>query len=206
MCRLAFEANGLYPSIKKNQLQHPVHFVIDMINGFVKEGALHDEAIGAVIDPIKMLIDRLQCRTIFVADSHPPQTREFLSYPIHCVIGSGEDRIVDELAPYIHQLMRKNSTNTFFCPDFQAFLKDEIDSYKEIILTGCCSDICVLQFALTLNAWLNEHNCGEQRIIVVSDCVETYHIDHVHDAQVMNAFALEMMKGNGIEVVCSIED
>ena len=46
----------------------------------------------------------------------------------------------------------------------------------------------------------------QTRIIVVSDCVETYHIDQVHDAAVMNAFALEMMKGNGIDVVGSIED
>ena len=64
----------------------------------------------------------------------------------------------------------------------------------------------MLQFALTLNAWLNEHNVTQTRIIVVSDCVETYHIDQVHDAAVMNAFALEMMKGNGIDVVGSIED
>lgn len=206
MSRLAFDAEQLYPSISKEQLQYPVHFVIDMVNGFVKEGALHDEAIMEIIDPIKTLIDRLQCRTIFVADSHPPKTREFLSYPSHCVIGSCEDQIVEELAPYIHQLMRKNSTNTFLCPDFQRFLNEEIQQYKEIILTGCCSDICVLQFALTLNAWLNEHNCLEQKVLVVSDCVETYHIDQIHDAQRMNAFALEMMKGNGIEVVRSIED
>ena len=112
-----------YPSLSKTQLEHPVHFVIDMVNGFVKSGALHDEAIASIIAPIQTLIERLACRTIFVADSHPPQTREFLAYPPHCIIGSGEDEIVAELAPYIHQKMRKNSTNTFFCPDFQRFLK-----------------------------------------------------------------------------------
>ena len=61
-------------------------------------------------DPVSYthLIERLACRTIFVADAHPPKTREFQSYPQHCVIGSGEDEVVDELTPYIHQLMRKN--------------------------------------------------------------------------------------------------
>ncbi len=194
-----------YPSLSKTQLEHPVHFVIDMVNGFVKSGALHDEAIASIIAPIQTLIERLACRTIFVADSHPPQTREFLAYPPHCIIGSGEDEIVAELAPYIHQKMRKNSTNTFFCPDFQRFLEEELSGYREIVLSGCCTDICILQFALTLNAWLNEHN-REERIIVVENCVETYHIDNVHDAWAMNAMALEMMKGNGIEIVHSIED
>lgn len=206
MGRLDFDASQRYPVLKKEELLHPVHFVIDMINGFVKEGALHDEVIGEIVVPIQDLIDRLQCRTIFVADSHPPKTREFISYPQHCVIGSGEDRVVEELQPYIHQLMRKNSTNAFFAPDFQQFLKEDLDSYKEIIITGCCSDICILQFALTLNAYLNEHNAAGQKIIVVTDCAETYHMDGVHDAKQMNAMAFEMMKGNGIEVVSSIED
>lgn len=122
------------------------------------------------------------------------------------MIGSGEDEVIDELKPYIHQLIRKNSTNTFFAPDFQDFLNEELRNYREIILTGCCTDICVMQFALTLNAWLNEHNVNDVRIIVVSDCVETYHIDEVHDAYEMNAFALQTMKGNGIEIAGSIED
>ena len=206
MARLTSTAGLRYPSMKKEQLQAPVHFVIDMVNGFVRRGALHDEAIASIIALIEDMIERLACRTIFVADAHPPKTREFQSYPQHCVIGSGEDEVVDELTPYIHQLMRKNSTNTFFCPDFQRFLNEEIQQYREIVLSGCCTDICVLQFALTLNAWLNEHTVTQTRIIVVSDCVETYHIDQVHDAAVMNAFALEMMKGNGIDVVGSIED
>ena len=205
MARL-HETKQCYSSLSKSSLQHPILFVIDMINGFVRRGALHDPAIAEAAQPIKDLIELLECRTVFVADSHPPKTREFLSYPAHCVIGSGEDEVIDELKPYIHQLIRKNSTNTFFAPDFQDFLNEELRNYREIILTGCCTDICVMQFALTLNAWLNEHNVNDVRIIVVSDCVETYHIDEVHDAYEMNAFALQTMKGNGIEIAGSIED
>lgn len=129
MARLTSTAGLRYPSMKKEQLQAPVHFVIDMVNGFVRRGALHDEAIASIIALIEDMIERLACRTIFVADAHPPKTREFQSYPQHCVIGSGEDEVVDELTPYIHQLMRKNSTNTFFCPDFQRFLNEEIQQY-----------------------------------------------------------------------------
>ena len=203
MARLNQAENDILPL---SALSHPICFVVDMVNGFVKEGALHDAAILDLCAPISALIEKLQCRTVFVADSHPPMTREFTAYPQHCVIGSGEDEVIEELRPYIHQLIRKNSTNTFFAPDFQRLLEEELHGFREIIITGCCTDICIMQFALTLNAWLNEHNVTQTRIIVVSDCVETYHIDQVHDAAVMNAFALEMMKGNGIDVVGSIED
>ena len=88
MARL-HETKQCYSSLSKSSLQHPILFVIDMINGFVRRGALHDPAIAQAAQPIKDLIELLECRTVFVADSHPPKTREFLSYPAHCVIGSG---------------------------------------------------------------------------------------------------------------------
>ncbi|HJC35767.1 MAG TPA: cysteine hydrolase [Candidatus Merdibacter merdavium] len=186
-------------------LSRPLHFVVDMVNGFVKEGALHDDAIRDLCVPIRSLIDALQCRTLFVADSHPPMSREFITYPKHCVIGSGEDEVIDELQPYIHQLIRKNSTNAFFAPDFQQLLQEELTAYRDIIITGCCTDICIMQFALTLNAWLNEHNHSDMRVIVPLDCVDTYHIEGVHDAFACNAFAIANMKGNGILVPSSIQ-
>lgn len=65
----------------KEQSSASDSFVIDMINGFVRRGALHDPAIAQAAQPIKDLIELLECRTVFVADSHPPKTREFLSYP-----------------------------------------------------------------------------------------------------------------------------
>lgn len=42
--------------MKKEQLQAPVHFVIDMVNGFVRRGALHDEAIASIIALIENMI------------------------------------------------------------------------------------------------------------------------------------------------------
>lgn len=205
MARLKEDPSILFPTIAASSLQRPVHFIVDMVNGFVKEGALHDPAIGELCPAILALLQRLACRTIFVTDSHPPKTREFLSYPPHCVIGSKEDEVIEELAPYVQQRMRKNSTNTFFAPEFQRFLQEEAEAYRDIVISGCCTDICVMQFALTLNAWLNEHNRHEQRVIVAADTVDTYHIEGVHDAFATNRFALENMKGNGICVVRSIE-
>ncbi len=188
-----------------NELHQPLIFVVDMINGFIHEGALHDPAILNCAQPIRDLIQTLDCRRIFIADAHPPKTREFLSYPPHCVIGTKESEIIDELVPFVEEVFTKNSTNAFTCEAMTRFLNTELDQYQDIIITGCCSDICILQFALCLNAWLNEHNFERMRVIVPINCVDTYHIEGIHDAAEQNRFALQNMEANGIIIVSAIE-
>lgn len=195
-----------YETIQANELKNPVVFVVDMINGFVKEGALADPKIMDIVENQKALMDCLGCRNVFVCDSHPPKTREFQSYPPHCVIGTKEAEIISELNPYIKEIIRKNSTNTFMAPGFETFVAEKLHFYNDIIIVGCCTDLCILQFALSLQGWLNEHNKVDQRIIVPVDCVETYHIDQVHDAYFWNDVALQNMAINGIKIVSRIEE
>ena len=197
MARVNEQFLEAYEPLSMKELKDPIIFVVDMIEGFVHEGALHDEAINAVTVHIEALIKD--------ADSHPPKTREFNSYPTHCVIGTTESEVIQELKPHVQELMRKNSTNTFTCPDFQSFLTERMDSYRDIVITGCCTDICILQFALCLNAWLNEHNKTDQRIIIPLSCVDTYHIEGVHDAVSCNEFSIRNMEANGICIVSSLE-
>lgn len=189
--------------ISVNQIKKPVILVVDMVNGFVKEGALADTAIMDIVTNQKRLMDVLLCKNVFICDSHPPKTREFDSYPPHCVIGTKEGDVIEELNPYIQEIVHKNSTNAFVSLEFQEFLKN-IDFYRDIIIVGCCTDLCILQLGLCLQSWLNEHNMVEHRIIIPTDCVETYHIEDVHDAKTWNNMALENMKTNGITVVSSI--
>ncbi len=205
MARVSKQFLEAYKPLSTKELKVPVIFVVDMIEGFVHEGALHDEAIHAATMHIESLIRDAEQRVIFIADSHPPKTREFISYPSHCVIGTKESEVIQELQPYVQELMRKNSTNTFTCPDFQLFLKERLKNYRDIVITGCCTDICILQFALCLNAWLNEHNKTEQRIIIPLSCVDTYHIEGVHDAVSCNEFSIRNMEANGICIVSKLE-
>lgn len=192
-----------YPGLDAKDLKDPVIFVVDMVNGFVHEGALHDEKIDAITPSIQRLLKGLECKNVFVCDNHPPHTREFEAYPAHCVIGTSEAEVIDDLKPYIKRMIPKNSTNTFMAPDFQAFLKEELSWYKDIIVTGCCTDLCILQFVLSFQSWLNEHNKTEHRLIVPVDCVDTYDAPN-HPATMHNAFGLENMAANGVEVVSTI--
>lgn len=183
-------------------IKAPIVFVVDMINGFVHEGALADETIDEVTPNIIQVLETLDTRNIFIADAHPPKTREFVSFPSHCVIGTRESEVVKELQPYIHELFHKNSTNTFTSMDFQSFIEEKrFDQYQDIVIMGCCSDICIMQFALCLNAWFNEHNMVEHRIIIPVDTIDTYHIEEIHDAYRCNEFAIANMKANGILMV-----
>lgn len=194
-----------YSPMNESELKDPIVFVVDMNHGFITEGTLHDPKIMDITEPIANLLEGRTYRSVFIADSHPPKTREFLSYPQHCVIGTRESEVIEELQPYIDELMRKNSTNTFTCPDFQIFLKERIRDYRDIIITGCCTDICILQFALSLNAWLNEHNETDKRVILPINCIDTFHIDDAHDAGSINEFSIRNMESNGICMVSEIE-
>lgn len=192
--------------LRYDECQKPIIFVIDMVNGFVKEGALADSRINHIVPNLICLMEQLACRNVFVCDSHPPHTREFDTFASHCMIGSKEAEVIDELQPYIKRIMKKNSTNAFHSQDFLSFLKEEMDSYRDIIVTGCCTDLCVLQFVLTLQSWLNEHNKKEYRIIVPKNCVETYDIPDLHSASYWNEVAFNLMKMNGVLVVESLQD
>lgn len=206
MARVHKDFAHSYPTLSVSELQKPILFVIDMVNGFVKEGALHDEGINAISENIIALVKNNEHRSVFVCDRHVEGTREFLSYPTHCVIGSTETEVIEELQPYVYEVMYKNSTNTFTCLEFQEFLETRIFDHQDIVITGCCSDICILQFALSLNAWLNEHNEEDKRVIVPINCIDTYHIDGVHDAVEINEFSIRNMAANGIYVVEQITE
>lgn len=194
-----------YPAMQADELRRPVLFVVDMVNGFIKEGALHDKEILSIAKPIETLLKGLDAESIFVCDNHPEDAREFQAYPSHCVLGTSEAQVIDELKPWIRHEIPKNSTNTFMSPGFQEFLEDAIEQYDDFIITGCCTDLCILQFALSFQGWLNQNNYHQKRIIIPVDCVETYHIEGVHDASQWNEMALANMNTNGIKVVSTIE-
>ncbi len=203
MARLKDNFKQTFKNIKVDELNKPVIFVVDMINGFVKEGALADPYIETISTNIIDLFTRVECRQIFIHDAHPHNTREFQAFPTHCLIGSEESEVVDCLKPYVHELIAKNSTNTFLASDFQLFLQERFDQYQDIIIVGCCSDICIMQFALSLNAYCNEHNMVDKRVIVVESCIDTYDSE-VHQAIEYNEMSIKLMQQSGIMVVSEI--
>lgn len=176
--------------------------LVDIINGFLKEGALSCEAVQSVIPPVKKLLSSCisaEIPVIAFADSHNMKSPEFSSFPVHCLKDSTESEIVDELKEIGgYTLMNKNSTNGCLSKEFQEFLVTN-PQINRFIIAGDCTDICVMQFSQTLKCILNHQNKASE-LIVPLDCVETYNSDF-HNADLMNAVSLKLMKDSGIKLV-----
>ena len=191
-----------WPVLPAGELSRPVVFVVDMINGFIKEGALADSGIQACLAPLVTLLEELKLPAVFIRDAHDPQAREFEAFPVHCLKGDTESEIVSELQKYADRIVEKNSTNAFLAPEFQKLLP-ELEMYEDWIVTGCCTDICVMQFALCLQGWLNQNNLKGRRVIVPVSCVDTYEAPG-HNAKSYNEAAFSLMELAGIHVVSRI--
>lgn len=195
----AVELSGLDPS-------RTALFVVDMVNGFAVEGAMASPRVGLMAAPIASLIRRCReagIQVVAFADTHAPDSIELESYPPHCLAGTEEARLcreIREAGP--DTLIEKNSTNGFLEPVFAAWLRDnpQIDTY---IVTGDCTDICVLQFVLSAKAWHNARN-RPLRLCLPLPLADTYD-GPGHPADLMNLAALSLMRSAGAEICGDIQ-
>lgn len=180
-------------------------FIIDMINGFVKEGALQSDRSLTIVDEVvklSNLCDKLKIKKVAFADCHPEESPEFIAYPPHCIKGTREIEVISELQEIGgYQLINKNSTNAYLEPEFQNWLKEN-QNINTFIIVGVCTDICVLQFALSIKAHFNRLN-QNSRIIVPVNAVNTYDVE-MHHGDFMHLFSLYNMMINNIEIVKKI--
>ncbi len=167
-------------------------FVVDMVNGFVKEGSMHDASIMKIVDVIKKECEAHEDR-LFIADTHEKEAMEFKSFPPHCIKGTSEAEIIDELRPYVKEVLEKNSTNTF-----HVLNKEILSDYDSFKIVGCCSDICVMQLAVSLKTYLNQMNMA-QPVIVAEKGIATYD-SPTHPAEEYHQIALRLMEQAGIMI------
>lgn len=135
---------------------------VDTINGFFYHGALSSPRLAAVVPQIVRVNEYFGfSKKLFFVDRHYDNSPEFTSYPEHCVDLS-ECEIIDELKPFADPVyatvIYKNSTNGFLSAKFAAWLRDNKDNFDHYVITGGVTDICVMQFALSLKAYFNESN------------------------------------------------
>ncbi|MGM9531615.1 isochorismatase family protein [Intestinibacter sp.] len=174
-------------------------FIVDINNGFAKEGALYSDRIKSLITPIyefvKPLEEKLN-KIIAFTDTHDKNSVELNSYPAHCLVDTEECKVVDELLDIKNlEIIPKNSTNGFFAMDVN--ILDDIDN---VVVVGDCTDICIYQFAVTLKAYFNEKNINKN-IVVPMNLVDTYDIPFVHPGDLLNIVFLNSMVQNGVKLI-----
>ena len=193
-------------NIKTLDPDKTVLVVVDMVNGFAREGALKSERVEKLIPQIEKLscsCDEYGISKIAFYDCHSNESVEFGSYPPHCLNGTHESELVDELKKIgSFTMISKNSTNGFLEKKFQSWLEEnaQIENY---IVVGDCTDICILQFALSIKAYGNMKN-KNLNIIIPQDCVDTFDAP-MHNAEFMSKASLYIMMSNGIQIIKNIE-
>lgn len=180
-------------------------FLVDMVEGFARQGPMASRRVEALISPIARLAEACARRKIPVvafADAHAPDSLEFASFPPHCLRGTAEAALCPEIAQAAPvTLLEKNSTNGFVEPVFDFWRRDNahIDTY---LVAGDCTDICVQQFVVTVLAHGIARN-HPLRIVVPLALIDTYDGDG-HPADVLNLVSLYTMRAAGAELCADI--
>ena len=178
--------------------------IIDMVNGFVKQGALADKDINKVTPNIIKLIEEYiknENDIISIQEGHNQKSKEFEAFPAHCIIGTEEAELITELLPYKDnmKIIRKNSTCGFVTKEFLDYIEQKEKEIEEIVLCGCCTDLCVMNFALPLKNYINENDL-DIKVTIYKNCVETYN-SPTHSREEYNEIAFKIMKLNGINII-----
>lgn len=176
---------------------------VDMVNGFVKKGAMADSYIQNIIpEHIKLMkqIQEKQEAMAIIKDTHKENCREFNRYPEHCVEGTEEAQLVEELGQFEKDafVYQKNSTSTIYAPNFIEDIEKMIN-LKEVIIIGCCTDICVLNLAIPLQNYFDQKD-RDIKITIPKNAVETYDAPY-HKREEYNEMAFKLMAQAGINLV-----
>ena len=191
-----------------NQIEEAL-FLIDMNVGFCEEGHLADPTIKQIVPNIIPIIRAIleKGEGFFVVnDKHTKDSTELKRYAGHCD-NEKESRTIKELAiyeEYANRLFYKNSTCALFAPGMMEMLMEMV-SLKRVVIVGCCTDICIQNFAIALRNFFDELNMDVE-IIVPKNAVETFHIPEVHDRDENNKRAYTVMENTGIKLVKTMKE
>ena len=187
----------------KNKDDRSLLVVVDMVNGFINTGALADPKINqitpALVDTVKYYLDN-HYPVIAFRDCHSEDAKEFSSFPVHCLKGSTESELIDELKPFASSFidLEKNSTNGFVQPQFLDTFNN-LENIRSVMIVGCCTDICVMQFALGLKGYINQNDLDIE-MIVPENQVATFDAPG-HNACDFDEWSLKLMANAGIHVI-----
>ena len=167
--------------------------IVDEINGFATIGAgplaptEHNDQVDQMVsetDRLAQLFAKQDRHIALFLDTHEPGKSE-PSYPPHCEIGSGQEELVPELdwlqgcpqamllrkdciSGYIGAIDNQTGSNLF-----KTWARDH--QLETMIVTGICTDICVMDFVLTVLSARNHGLLpGLKDVVVLESACATY--------------------------------
>lgn len=192
-------------NVKNLKVYETALIVVDMVNGFVNEGVLHDKNIRKIVPRQLELLEEAEKKgslIILVKDTHNKNATEFKRFgnTTHCIQGTSEAELIDELKPFEQKdnviTVEKNSTSLMESLEFREIVK-QAENLKEVNFVGCCTDICVFNGAMGLANYYDQWN-RKVDIIVHEDAIATF--DEENRGEYVAA-AKRLMKLQGINLV-----
>jgi nicotinamidase/pyrazinamidase len=163
-----------------------VLIVIDTQEGFTRLGNLASARCTEAIPRIRAIVEREASSgtpVVFTKDSHVQNDREFEMFPPHCIVGSEEHELVEELRefePGAAAVVQKRRYSALYDTELEKVL-EQLEP-GELHLVGLCTDICVMHTAADLRN-------RDYPVIIHRDGVETFDAPG-HDGDEVNRFAL----------------
>ncbi|MDD2472065.1 MAG: cysteine hydrolase, partial [Dehalococcoidales bacterium] len=147
-----------------------VVLVIDMLKGFCEEGYplyCGQNACKIIPEIRKLLEEELEkgSHILFIADSHSSDDLEFKMFPPHCIKGTAESEIINELACIPGEKIGKTRYSAFYNTDLESRL-EELKPGK-LIVCGVCTDICVMHTVA-------DARNRDYEVEVAADCVASF--------------------------------
>lgn len=142
--------------------------VIDMLKGFLEPGhPLYCGPKAREIIPcvVRLLSGHVNNPIFYICDSHAPDDHEFRMFPPHCVAGTSEADLIEELKTYPGIIIPKTTFSAFYLTDLEERLKKAKPDL--ITVVGVCTDICVLYTVVDLRSRGYE-------VVVPAPCVASF--------------------------------
>lgn len=142
--------------------------IVDMLRGFMEPGfplycgGEAREIIPKVVAVAESAVES-NTKVFHLRDRHRPYHPEMKIFPPHCMIGTVEANEIDELYGLYPFDIPKTTIDGFY----KTILDDSIGCYKETVVVGVCTDICI--FMLVMGLLIRGH-----KVIVLSDCVASF--------------------------------
>lgn len=155
--------------------------IVDMVNGFVREGGLADRYIEHTINRQLELISEYQKEEeliIFIKDCHELDSVEHDRFDNikHCIKGTKEAELIDEYKEFEHQdnvlTFEKNCTSFREAPGFIEAM-NEAQNIQEFDIVGCCTDICIVNGVISMMNYFDQVN-RRVEVRLHEDAIETF--------------------------------
>ena len=199
-----------------NQPERTAIISVDVINGFLFEGALASPRVAAIAEPVTRLMAAAWAQGVrqilLLQDSHDEATQEFDAFASHALKDTREAEAVDliKALPFYDQLttIYKDTIHPAINTKFNTWLEQHQD-LETVIVVGDVTDLCVYQLATYLKFHSNAFH-KQYRVIVPENCVQTWDLSvqaaknlpaMPHDGDLLHAVFLYHLALNAVEIV-----